>query len=196
MVSLNDIQIAAVTALRNYKAGPESQKTTNLRTVAEAFFDAREHFFTPEGTPDWKGRTHAYRVWVRETMRTADIQKGELTTVQAAIRYHVGNVVRERMDDGALMDLGLSKSSPRERSVEKRGRNSEILAIFGAGGAEIATPEEVLLTVRSIGVALARISQAELAGMGARRREEIRESLETVQERVNELVAVASSRRK
>jgi hypothetical protein len=195
MVSLNDIQISAVTALRNYKAGPETERTTNLRKVAEAFFDAREHFFTPEGTPDWKGRTHAYRVWVRETMRIADIQKDELTTVQAAIRYHVGNVVRERMDDGDLKDLGLNTSSPRERSVEKRGRNSEILSIFGGGGAEIATPDEVVLTVRSIGVALARISLDELAGFNGNRREEIREGLEQVQDRVNTLLAVADNRR-
>ncbi len=196
MVSLNDIQIAAVTALRNYNAGPEHEKTTNLRTVAEAFFDAREHFFTPEGTPDWKGRTHAYRVWVRETMRNANIQKDGLATVQAAIRYHVGNVARERMDAGALADLGLNAASPRERSIEKRGRNSEILNIFGGGGAEIVTPEEVLLTIRSVGVALARISLDELAGANAARRKEIREGLATVQDRVNTLLAVTSSRRK
>lgn len=185
MASLNDIQITAVTALRNYKAGPETERTTNLRTVAEAFFDAREHFFTPEGTPDWKGRTHAYRVWVRETMRTADIQKDDLTTVQAAIRYHVGNVVRERMDDGALKDLGLNRSSPRERSVEKRGRNSEILNIFGSGGAEIGSPEEVLLALRSIHVALTRISLDELAGMDRSRRNEVGDALESIQERVD-----------
>ncbi len=196
MTPLNEIQIAAIQHLRNYKSGPETEKTTNLRAVATSFVDAREHFFTPEGTPDWKGRTHAYRLWVRETMTLASIQADELGTVQAAIRYHVGNIVRERMNEDELQNLGLSATSPRERSVAKRERNTSVLTLFGNGGAAIADADEIVVAAHMMEAALARISLDEVAGMNAKDRKAVGAALESVADRVNALVAVAGSRRK
>lgn len=196
MTSLNDTQIVAVDALRAYKSGPESEKTTNLRTVATAFFDAREHFFTPSGEPDWLGRTHAYRLWVRETMGQASIQADELTTVQAAIRYHVGNIVRERMDSDTLKSLGLRDASPRERSVEKRGRSSEVLAIFGSGGQAIADAAEIIVAARLIEGAFARVDLEAVAGLDAESKKRVREALEAAEARVNAVKGAITARRK
>ncbi len=196
MTSLNDAQIVAINSLRAYRSGPEGERTSNLRAVATAFVDAREHFFTPQGEPDWLGRTHAYRTWVRETMRLASVQAEELPTVQAAIRYHVGNIVRERMDADTIEGLGLRSSSPKQRSVEKRGRHSEVLNFFGNGGAEITDANDMQVAVGMMEAAVARIPLEAVAGQDAATRKKIRESLESLQDRLHDLHAVASSRRK
>lgn len=196
MTSLNETQLAAIQALRNYKSGPEDARTQHLRAVANAFIEAREHFYTPSGEPDWQGRTHAYRVWVRETMGLANIQKDELTTVQAAIRYHVGNIMRDRMDADTLASIGLTSSSPRERSVAKRAKNSEVLTIFGNGGAQIEDPAEIILAAQMMEAALARIPLESIAAMTPTDKKAVHAALEGAADRVNALVAVAGARRK
>lgn len=196
MTSLNETQLAAIQALRNYKSGSEDSRTTNLRAVATAFVEAREHFYTPSGEPDWQGRTHAYRVWVRETMRLANIQQDELSTVQAAIRYHVGNIMRDRMDPETLASIGLNSSSPKQRSVEKRAKNSEILTIFGNGGSEIVDAAEIVLAAQMVESAYARISLEAIAGMSSKEKKLVHDAMEKVADRVNALVAVAGARRK
>lgn len=134
-------------------------------------------------------------MWVRETMNMANVQADELTTLQAAIRYHVGNIVRERMDSDTLENLGLRAESPRERSVEKRERNTEVLTIFGNGGHEITDANEIIVAARMMEAALARISLDEVAKMSPKARKAVREALTGVADRVDALLAVTSSRR-
>lgn len=160
--TLADIQKAATAALSGSLSATDVERTDLLRGVARNFVDARAHFFNKDGEPDWTGRTHAYRTWVREVMTNAHVPGDEVTTLQAAIRYHSGNVLRERLGDEAIADLGLRKESPRERSVEKRGRTSETLNLFGAGG-EIANVDEIVLLCTLAGRALARVNTAGLS---------------------------------
>lgn len=156
---ISDIQDDAVRALRRYLAHHD---TEDLRAVATRFVEAREHFYTKEGEPDWTGRTYAYRRWVREVMTSANTPPESLATVQAAIRYHVGNILRDRLDAEALAVLGLRPESPRERSVEKRAAITEQLAIF-SGGAEITHADEVLGAITAIDAAVRRIKLSELS---------------------------------
>lgn len=164
--TLADIQSAATSALAGSLSAQDVERTELLRGVARNFVDARAHFFNRDGEPDWTGRTHAYRTWVREVMTKAHVPADEVTTLQAAIRYHSGNVLRERLGDEAIADLGLRKESPRERSVEKRERTSETLNLFGAGG-EIASVDEVVLLCTLAERALARVNVTLLTGKDA-----------------------------
>ncbi len=166
--ALNDLQSQAVSSLRRYYTVADNERTETLRETARAFISAREHFFTREGAPDWLGRTYAYRSWVREVMSQASVPGSDLSTIQAAIRYHTGNVLRDRLDDGALEELGLRSASPRERSVEKRERNSETLALFGAG-APISDPEVVESAAALVGTFLRRIALDDLAAKDRKR---------------------------
>lgn len=169
-----------MTALRGYPTALDTDKTDRLRRVAVAFVAAREHFFTKEGDPDWLGRTYAYRRWVRETYTLASIPNDTLATVQGAVRYHAGNELRQHLDSAALEDLGLRTMSPRERSVEKRERHTETLAMFGAGGQEIITAEDVLTVSRMIESALRRVSVTAVRGLPAKDRRAVREALARV----------------
>lgn len=186
---LAEIQKTASSTIRRALNASDAERTDLLRDVARLFISAREHFFTREGEPDWLGRTYAYRTWVRTVMTEAHVPGDEVTTLQAAIRYHSGNVLRDRLDESAIADLGLRKESPRERSVEKRERSSGTLNIFG-GGAELATAEEIIQLCTLTGRALARVNASSIAKLPAKDRKAAREALTALAERASELASV------
>lgn len=156
---LETIQRRAIAALRRYV---QSKSTEDLREVANLFIDCRESFFTAEGNPDWLGRTHVYRRWVRETMTLANVPPESLPSIQAAIRYHTSYLLRERLDAETLEELGLQPSSSRDRSTAKWTRYSETLALF-SGGAAIESADDVLRLTQLVEHALRRISTADMA---------------------------------
>lgn len=188
--TLAAIQRAASEALGNSLTASDARRTELLRETARHFIAAREHFFTREGEPDWLGRTGAYRAWVREVMSQAHIPADEITALQAAIRYHSGNVLRDVLDAETIDDLGLRKESPRERSVEKRERTTEVLNLFG-GGAEFATVEEVMQACRMMEGTLARVN---MRGLTVKQRREAKAALARIAEKATELAGRSVNR--
>lgn len=159
LMPLDAIQREAVAAIRRHLVNPS---TSDLRVIAAAFVDARAYFYTRDGDPDWRGRTAAYRRWVREVMGTANVPAAEVATLQAAVRYHTGNLLRERLDPDELADLGLRAEGPRERSIEKRARTAETLDLFG-GGAPLDDADDMREAVRLMTLSLRRFRLAALA---------------------------------
>ncbi|WP_344444113.1 hypothetical protein [Herbiconiux moechotypicola] len=188
---MNEIQMSAEDALRNYMRS-DGGKTPYLREVAEAFIDAREHFFTADGSVDWLGRTHAYRQWVSETLSNARVAPGDTTSTLAAIRYHTGNVLRTRLDDEQLEDLGLRKPNSKERAAEVRAQAAEVRHLFGAGSV-IHDPQEMLQAVRLMTVTLRRIDADELSDAAPGVRADIAGRLAEIRERADELSAAAGA---
>lgn len=180
--SLADLQTSSAESLRRSFLGTDAERTDHLRDVAAAFVDAREHFYTKEGDPDWNGRTYAYRTWVREVMGQANVPSELMTSTQAAIRYHVGNILRDRLDDDQLADLGLRKESPRQRSVEKRERTSLALALV-SGGQAIETLDEIQDAATAIIGILKRVNVGELP---EQRRKAARAALQDVESAARE----------
>ena len=183
---LDTIQAEAIDALRRYLTSDDDARKGILREVAVAFVSAREHFFTKEGAPDWLGRTYAYRRWVRETMSLANVPPANLNTVQAAIRYHVGNVLRSHLDEETVAGLGLLQESPRERSVEKRERHSAVLTVFGGGGGALDAGE-VLFALLTMEGTLARITPDSLAALSGADRRAVADLAEKLCSRAEEI---------
>jgi hypothetical protein len=177
---LPDLQARAVESLRLYALG-KGERTGHLRDVATAFVEARQHFFTKDGDPDWLGRTYTYRTWVGDTMTLANIPREDVSSLQASIRYHTGNVLRDgRLDEETLADLGLRSESPRERSLEKRSAHSATLSIFGGGGAAITDGDELLSALRMVEGALRRVDLVAVGALPAGKRTDIAGAAEAV----------------
>ncbi|CCQ44301.1 putative uncharacterized domain protein [Pseudarthrobacter siccitolerans] len=184
--SLADISADASGQISASLSAPDNQRTENLKAAARALVEGREHFYTREGEPDWLGRTYAYRTWVREIMSKAHVPGDEVTNLQAAIRYHSGNVLRDRLSGEQIESLGLKKASPRERSVEQRERAAETLNYF-AGGPEITEVADIQNICKLIETALHRVNAATIKGMPAKARREAKAALLRVAERAEEL---------
>lgn len=126
--SLDRVKTDFVRALRRLRQLEGSERTPLYRDLAAHTVALREHFHTAQGEPDWIGRTSAYRHAVRDLYSKADYTPEEADGVQSAIRYHVGNLVREILHPEALEDLGLDEISPLERAREVRRDQAILLA--------------------------------------------------------------------
>ncbi|MFF1625576.1 hypothetical protein [Streptomyces sp. NPDC058272] len=76
---------------------------------------------------DWLGRTHEYRQEVAEMYRQANIPPDSLDAVQASVRYHVGNLLRQYLTPRELQALELLDTSPVERQQDRRSVNAALL---------------------------------------------------------------------
>lgn len=190
---MSALKKSAADALRAYLSASDEQRTEKLRAAAEALVDAREHFYTSDGSPDWRGRSYAYRRWVGDVYSDANIPRDELATIQAAIRYHVGNVLRDRLSPEELEDLGLRSVGPRERSVEKRTRQAATLDLFQGG--PIDEPEQALEALQAVDRILARINASTLRALPADGRKDARKTLAEASEALADLEKAAGKRR-
>lgn len=148
----------AVRLLKRYGRASEEERTPLLRSIAETLVEARSHFSRADGSPDWKGRTYPYRVWVRDVFTDAGIPREQQPTIQSAVRYHVGAVLRDRLDDETLADYGLIPRSPRERSADRRAGRSALLKALTSR--DLAGGSLVALTAAS--TVLSKIDPADL----------------------------------
>lgn len=92
---------------------------------------------------DWLGTSHDYRQQVAEMYRRANIPPDSKSRIQAAVRYHIGNAIREQLTPKELKALELREESPLKRLQLTRATNSAILAASKAGvDADASTPKK------------------------------------------------------
>lgn len=87
-----------------------------LRVAATLLVAMRAHYTDPEtGDPDWTGRSYEYRRAVQELYSAAGLPSSGQSSTKSAIRYHIGNALRERLDKESLDEAGLLPEAPRDR---------------------------------------------------------------------------------
>ncbi|MGW8431747.1 hypothetical protein ACWGJ9_11690 [Curtobacterium citreum] len=152
---LQELHDRVVRDLLAYDAAPQ---TEHLKAVAESVVAARQHFTTGDGTPDWKGRTNAYRTWSRGayTEGRAD------TTTAAAIRYHVSAEIRRVLGADEVAELGLVERDARGRSATHTDRRRSQLALV-TGGGPLTDPADVAALLTQMTSLLKRIDPAAIS---------------------------------
>lgn len=90
--------------------------TTTYRKLAEVLVDLRKRFKGRDDKADIAGRTQEYRNTVAKMYSDAGIPEDSQSNIQAAIRYHIGNVLREKFTEDQLTEAGLNPAGPRERA--------------------------------------------------------------------------------
>lgn len=173
----------AATLLRKYRRASDGDRTRILRELADVLVSIRGLFTRPDGTPDWKGRSYAYRVFIRDLYGDAGYQKDEMHTVQAAVRYHLGTSLRERLDADTLTEYGLVPLTPRERSRDHRVNRTATLSALTArdlhGGA--------LLAISAAYTVLSRLEPRALDDLDDRERAVAADTLRDLERRVTAL---------
>jgi hypothetical protein len=114
---VEDLADQAIRVLREYLS---DHKTDRLKELAPLIVDLRGSFHLDDGRPDWSGRSPGYRQVVADIYTKARVPEDKLDTVQAALRYHVGNLLRERTPPDELAAVGLKARSPKERLANHR----------------------------------------------------------------------------
>ncbi|WDS52050.1 hypothetical protein SEA_CARON_24 [Microbacterium phage Caron] len=154
--ALDTIRSRAAAGMRGYETHQGAERTLFAKEVANAFLDARTHFVTRDGKPDYLGRSGAYRAFVAEALDEAEIARENRAALQAAIRYHVSPLLRERFGE-EVAALGLEPGSSVERARRRKERDSRILSLF-AGGSEITDASDASLVANLARLAVSRIA--------------------------------------
>lgn len=97
----------------------EQSRTHVLKDLAEIVVKLRaqhEH----RGMPDWAGRSTEYRDVVAKMYRDAGVPEDSVSNIQASLRYHIGNELREQAPAEELAQLGLSEEGPKGREKARR----------------------------------------------------------------------------
>jgi hypothetical protein len=185
-MTLKEAERVIADGLRRYQSGEESGRTEALRAVASATIAAREHFSTPDGEIDWRGRSHAYRRWVRSAMSGAGVTETSLPTLQAAIRYHAGTILRDRLSPEKLVELGLRAEGPRDRKSEYRDRVAHSLDLL-AGGGPLTSLRDLLDSTEAMRTMLGRFSEEAVAGLAPEEKKRLHDLLRDVYTRSKQL---------
>lgn len=147
--------------VRRLKALRETEdrerRTTLAREVARSAVDLRE-FYLVDGRADIAGRSHAYLSTMRDLWSKAGYTDAdERDRVQAQVRYHVGNIIRDRVTADDLEAAGLQAPSPRGQSNTRYRARSALAE--AAVSAPIGDTDADL--VRAVGAAHAILQRLE-----------------------------------
>lgn len=183
-----------VRKLRALRAAVDRERQTTLaREIAEGSVALREFFIDGNGQPDYAGRSHAYRVTMRDLWSKAGfINAAERDAAQARVRYHVGNIVRERIPADQIEAAGLQAPSPREQTTE---RKRAVAALAQAAQSGPLGDSDADL-VRAVGAALAillRLDPDRVAAVEGRERGLVVATLRRIEARAGVLSAAADA---
>lgn len=173
----------AVAGVRGYLEHDGAARTPYAKEAAEALVEARSHFFSTDGTPDYLGRSREYREFVAQTFAQAEVPEANRASLGAVIRYHISPILRERFGE-EVEALGLEPGSLLDRKKRRRDRDARIIAVF-AGGPYFDDLSDVRLVA-----SLARLAFTRVAGVpegtpeptAARVRDEYAKLAETLDE--------------
>ena len=93
----------------------DAKQTDRLKAIAAVVVNIRSHTMTADG-PDWAGRTNRYRQVMHAMYARSGIEADSVSALQSALRYHIGNRLREVVSKEELGRVGISTESPRDRA--------------------------------------------------------------------------------
>ncbi|AWY04862.1 hypothetical protein PBI_FLOOF_25 [Microbacterium phage Floof] len=146
----------AADGFRDYMKSEGAARTLAAKSTAEALVDARPLFQARDGSPDLLGRSSDYRNFVTQAQDEAGVPRDDRASVQAAIRYHVSPLLRERYAE-EVEALGLSAGSSVERGRRRKERDARVVAVF-AGGSELSDIHDVELVANLARLGVSRVS--------------------------------------
>ncbi|MGI5404138.1 hypothetical protein ACQEVG_32750 [Streptomyces sp. CA-135486] len=100
----------------------EASPTILLKNIAAVVVALRVQY------DDMLGKSHDYRQRVADMYRAAGIPPDSTARIQTAVRWHIGNLLRQRLTARQLRKLGLLETSPLERLQDNRATNAAIVA--------------------------------------------------------------------
>lgn len=172
----------------------ETSKTAVLKELARVVVQLRQEFHTEDGRTDWAGRSHPYREAIAKIYAEAGLPPDSLDGMQASLRYHIGNVLRDVAPPDELADLGLKPKTPRDRVQDTRDR---LAALARAGAAQVEPTGNVRADVRRMvvgaEVVLSRVDDEALEELDEEGRAAVVKSLEAVIARASTLLGELDS---
>jgi hypothetical protein len=140
-------QAAAEKVVAGLRQQAEERTPEGMRELAGHVIGLRQ-CFEHDGMPDWGGRSQDYRDAIYQAYKEAGAGSDSAGPLQANLRYHIGNVLREIAPPEDLQKLGMDPAGPRERAIraratahERKGRSPKATApVFASPFAVMSDP--------------------------------------------------------
>lgn len=116
----------AVRDLRLIERAPSSEHPAIYRRVADRLVELRSLHTTRAGNVDWKGQSWDYRQAVNEIYSGAGLPPEPNHPVKSALRYHLGNALRDNLTADQLEQAGLHADTPRDRQYVRFRRQTDL----------------------------------------------------------------------
>lgn len=159
------------------------EKAEAIKELSELLLQLRGEFTTEDGSPDWTGRTYAYRNAVRELFSFSGVPRERTIKMQALTRYHMGNMLRAQLGPDELESLGLLVESPNERSNDKRRARMDVVRAVRGQDQELE-PELALHAAEQL---LRRLRLSIVQNLEPDRVADLQESLSEIEHQLHRL---------
>jgi hypothetical protein len=166
----------------------ETKSTDTLRRLALIVVQLRKDSALANGLVDLSGRSPAYRHAIAEIYTRAGVPDEDLDAVQSALRYHVGNEIREQAAAEELEAVGLKPASPKQRRTTAR-------RAVQAQQANSAKPGDIVRLTSQAVALLEYLDEDAIGGAEARDLAAARVALQRLQTRVSDLLITISDTR-
>jgi hypothetical protein len=124
-------------------------ESNEMLAAAESLLELRETFTRRDGRPDLTGTTYPYRQAVGTILTEARVRPEDRSRVLAALRYHVGNLLRARLTPEELAEWGLVEASPRQQSADAQARRAKLWRMTMDAGEVVDDPMDAVEAVLS-----------------------------------------------
>ena len=158
--------------------------SSEMHSAADALVDMRLMHVNRDGMPDLGGSSFEYRQAVGEGLSEAGVDATNRPKVMAALRYHVGNRLRERFTADELAEYGMLAKKPAERQQAERAHLASIVRVATSPRAEVSDPEEV---VKALQMAATILDNVRLAGLRKADRKATEVFIDRIRHRIAEM---------
>lgn len=117
--------------VREY-AKVEHEPTILLRSLAVVLVELRKRHTDGDGRRDMLGRSYPYRQDAGEIYRQAGISEATRARTQQAVRWHIGNILRDVLDPAEVESYDLQPKSPLERMQDDRASRAALVTVSRA----------------------------------------------------------------
>lgn len=168
-----------------YHHGTPGIRTVLLRRAAEVQFELRQIF------NDLLGTSFGYREMVTEAYGMAGIPQDERKTVLDAVRYHMMNVLREKLPPEQVKALHLRAEDGRERA---RASRKETRAVIDEAKARLGKAGPLLRGVIGAREILSSIKAGDLRALSESDRRDVIRAVTSVQREAERILRLADGR--
>lgn len=189
--SVEDLAMAG-SGLVHFYTRLEETKADVLKALAKVVVALRANFRTEDGV-DWGGRSWEYRQTVGAMYAAAGVPPDSQSNIQASLRYHVGNLLREAVPARELEAAGLRTDSPKARMNEARQYAQVVTAAIegpprDVGQSAQERAQAVRRQVQAVQTLVGHIA-AQAPTLGQRDRKALARDLQTLQDTLTEVLA-------
>ncbi len=120
-----------------------------IQDASQEIVELRGMFTHDEGQ-DWRGQSGEYQHAIAEVWSRLELQQKERNTVQSLVRFHISNILAEKLSPEEKKRLNIKDKSPNARKKQGRDLNAAAASAVGIQAGANETVPRVLAVAANL----------------------------------------------